>query len=233
MKKLFIFTLFLSSISVYAQDVITLRSGEQIKAKVTEISSSELRYKRFEHLDGPTRVVSLADVFAINYEDGTREVFNAEKSRATTQISKQSSPKAPKAPKASKTKKTEQQELPKALPAETSNRNKEIVIQSVVVPSDSIKNEYCLNIQMKNQGYLIPPKIEIFLNGAQISTIQGGENQHHHLSEGNQTILFKHNLSERKFEIDIKQDFTIQLGFQIKKGIIDVEISANSFEEKK
>ena len=72
-----ILILFLSGISVYAQDVITLKNGDEIKAKVTEISSSEIRYKRFENLEGPTVIVAKSDVFAINYENGTREVINA------------------------------------------------------------------------------------------------------------------------------------------------------------
>ena len=64
------------SLATYPYDIITLRSGEQIKAKITEISTSEIRYKRHDHLDGPSRVVSLAEVFTINYENGTREVVN-------------------------------------------------------------------------------------------------------------------------------------------------------------
>ena len=80
---LLIFILFLLGISsVYAQDVITLRNGDEIKAKVTEITSSEIRYKRFENLDGPTVVVPRAEVFAINYENGTREVINSATSTA-------------------------------------------------------------------------------------------------------------------------------------------------------
>jgi len=71
-----IFILLLSGKSLYAQDVITLRNGDQIEARVTEISPTELRFKRFDNLDGPTRVISLSDVFAINYENGTREVIN-------------------------------------------------------------------------------------------------------------------------------------------------------------
>ena len=83
--KLLIFALFLTSISVYAQDVITLRNGDQIKAKVTEISSSEIRYKQLEILEGtikivaknaPTKKVARSEVFAINYQNGTREVIN-------------------------------------------------------------------------------------------------------------------------------------------------------------
>jgi len=71
-----VITLLLSSTSLHAQDIITLRNGDQIRARVTEISLSEIRYKRFEHLDGPTIVVPRASVFAINYENGTREVIN-------------------------------------------------------------------------------------------------------------------------------------------------------------
>jgi len=62
---------------INAQDVITLRNGNEVKAKVTEISSSEIKYKRFDNLEGPTVVVAKSEVFAINYENGTREVINA------------------------------------------------------------------------------------------------------------------------------------------------------------
>jgi len=57
-------------------DVITLRNGEQIKAKVLEISETETKYKRHDNLDGPTRSVSLATVFSIDYANGTREVIS-------------------------------------------------------------------------------------------------------------------------------------------------------------
>ena len=38
--------------AVNAQDIIVLKDGNMIEAKVTEISSSEIRYKRFDNLDG-------------------------------------------------------------------------------------------------------------------------------------------------------------------------------------
>ena len=63
--------------SAKAQDVITLKSGEEIKAKVTEVSATEVKYKRFDNLDGPTIVIEKQDVFFINYENGTREVINS------------------------------------------------------------------------------------------------------------------------------------------------------------
>jgi len=82
--RFLIFMLFVSGMSVYAQDIITMRNGDEIKAKVTELSSSEIKYKRFENLEGPTIVIRRADVFAINYEDGRREVINT--ARTTSSV---------------------------------------------------------------------------------------------------------------------------------------------------
>jgi len=79
MKKLTTLFLFMVGMAVVvnAQDIITLKNGNEIKAKVTEISASEIKYKRFDYLDGPTILIAKREVFAINYENGTREVFNA------------------------------------------------------------------------------------------------------------------------------------------------------------
>jgi len=78
MKKFI--TLFLlmagMAIVVNAQDVITLKNGNEIKAKVTEITASEIKYLRFDNLEGPTIVIAKSEVFAINYENGAREVIN-------------------------------------------------------------------------------------------------------------------------------------------------------------
>jgi len=76
MRKTLILILLLSSLSVNAQDVITLRTGEQIQARVTEVSSTELRFRLFNQPTGPIRVLSVSEVFAITYENGTRELFN-------------------------------------------------------------------------------------------------------------------------------------------------------------
>ena len=67
---------FVSIFCAQAQDVITFRNAEQIKAKVTEISPSEIKYKRFDNLDGPTITVLRSEVFAITYENGRRDIIN-------------------------------------------------------------------------------------------------------------------------------------------------------------
>ena len=79
MKRFCIFILFFLSgiFSAVAQDLIILRNGSIIEARITEISPTEIRYKRFDHLDGPTIVILAADVLSIRYENGRVETINA------------------------------------------------------------------------------------------------------------------------------------------------------------
>jgi len=62
--------------SAFSQDLIILKDGNVIEAKVTEISPHEIRYRRIHHLDGPVIVISRTDVLSIRYENGTVETFN-------------------------------------------------------------------------------------------------------------------------------------------------------------
>jgi len=63
---------------VKAQDIMTLRDGNDLIVKVTEINETEIKYKDFKNLDGPIRVVYKSDVFSIKYENGLKSVFNTE-----------------------------------------------------------------------------------------------------------------------------------------------------------
>ena len=82
MKRFFIFAVvFLLAggiFSVYAQDVIILRTGEKIEAQVTELSPTEIRYKAYDNLNGPVVVVPRASVLVIEYQNGKREIINAD-----------------------------------------------------------------------------------------------------------------------------------------------------------
>jgi len=57
-------------------DIIFLKDGQEIKAKLIEITLSEIKYKLFEYLDGSTITAAKSDVYVIFYANGTREVFN-------------------------------------------------------------------------------------------------------------------------------------------------------------
>jgi hypothetical protein len=72
-----IFLLVCGAFYVSAQDMIVLKDGNMIEAKVVEISLTEIRYKRFEYLDGPTIVIPAINVLSIKYENGTYEIINA------------------------------------------------------------------------------------------------------------------------------------------------------------
>lgn len=71
LSLLFLFTFYAS----YAQDIITKRNGEEIEAKVAEITINVIKYKRFDNLDGPLIHIAKSDVFMILYENGTKETF--------------------------------------------------------------------------------------------------------------------------------------------------------------
>ena len=63
--------------SANAQDLIVMKDGNAIEAKVMEVSSTEIRYKRFDNLDGPVYVIPASDVLSIRYENGLLEIVNA------------------------------------------------------------------------------------------------------------------------------------------------------------
>jgi hypothetical protein len=61
----------------FAQDVITLKTGDEIKSKVLEVGTNEIKYKKSDNLDGPSYSVAKSDVFMIKYENGSKDVFSA------------------------------------------------------------------------------------------------------------------------------------------------------------
>jgi len=61
---------------IFAQDNMVLRTGEEIKAKVEEVGLSEIKYKRADNPTGPVYTIRKADVLLINYQNGTKDVFN-------------------------------------------------------------------------------------------------------------------------------------------------------------
>jgi hypothetical protein len=84
MKKLIILFLICIcySIQLLSQDLIILKNGEEIKSKILEVSPTEIKYKKFDNLDGPTFSIFKSDVFMIKYQNGTKDVFTSEKSNS-------------------------------------------------------------------------------------------------------------------------------------------------------
>lgn len=57
-----------------------MTNGDEIEAKVVKVTDSELEYKRYDNLDGPSYVKSLANVFMVKYENGVKDVFTTPES---------------------------------------------------------------------------------------------------------------------------------------------------------
>jgi hypothetical protein len=75
-KKLFLALLFLIGNFAQAQDIITKKNGDDIKAKVLEVNQNEIKYKSFSNPDGPLFVIYKSDVLLIRYENGTKDIFS-------------------------------------------------------------------------------------------------------------------------------------------------------------
>lgn len=77
MKKVFSMLMLLClTMTVVAQDIVVKKDGTTIKAQVTEVSRTEIKYKRFDNPKGPVYTISVTELLAINYENGNTESFN-------------------------------------------------------------------------------------------------------------------------------------------------------------
>jgi len=77
--------------SCFSQDIITKYSGEDIQTKVVELTTTEIKYKKFDNLDGPTFTILKSDVLMIRYENGTKDIFIEERKIETVSKPTQSS----------------------------------------------------------------------------------------------------------------------------------------------
>ena len=55
--------------------LITKEDGSEISAKIIEITSDEVRYKKCDYLDGPTFSIKKSEVSIIKYGNGTTQIF--------------------------------------------------------------------------------------------------------------------------------------------------------------
>ena len=62
----------------YSQDVIITKNAEKIEAKIIEVSSAEIKYKKLSNLEGPTFVLLSSEVASVIYENGDVKVYENE-----------------------------------------------------------------------------------------------------------------------------------------------------------
>ncbi len=65
-------------------DLIILKNGQEIKSKVLEVGTAEIKYKECSNLNGPTFSKNISEVFMIKYPNGTSTVISSDESKNTT-----------------------------------------------------------------------------------------------------------------------------------------------------
>jgi hypothetical protein len=75
MKSLINTTLLLLPVFLSAQDVLFKTDNTKLEVKVDEISNNTIRYKLYNHLDGPYYILDKKDAAMVIYQNGTHEVF--------------------------------------------------------------------------------------------------------------------------------------------------------------
>jgi hypothetical protein len=79
MKRfLLIMIAFIFSNVLFAQDLIILKTGDEIKAKVAEIGIDNVKYKKYDNLSGPVYTLKKSEIFMIKYENGDKDIFKDE-----------------------------------------------------------------------------------------------------------------------------------------------------------
>jgi len=76
--------LWVSVVSAFAQDIITLKNGDDIKALVQEIGEVEVKYKKYDNPNGPNYTLKKSEVFMIRYANGSKDVFADSTSSVST-----------------------------------------------------------------------------------------------------------------------------------------------------
>ncbi|NID10281.1 hypothetical protein [Fibrivirga algicola] len=92
MRLFIVLVALLSATLTYAQDNIILRNGEEIPARVLEVTQAELKYRKTANPDGPIYTSSLRDVLLIKYANGTKDTFGADRPTLRNQAERRERP---------------------------------------------------------------------------------------------------------------------------------------------
>ena len=83
MKLILFIVLVLLTSAVYSQDYIIKKDGEKIEAKVLEVTTTHVKYRKFSQPEGPNRSIEISLLKEIIYEDGQFDTFETPKTTPT------------------------------------------------------------------------------------------------------------------------------------------------------
>ena len=89
MKKVLLIAALLagSCLMATAQDIITKKDGTDIKARVKEVSPTEVKYLRWDNQEGPLFILPASDVLIIRFENGSNYVMDQQPSALSERTS--------------------------------------------------------------------------------------------------------------------------------------------------
>ena len=73
-------------------DNIILKNGEEISAKIVEITPDIIKYKKCNNLDGPLISIYKSDILMLRYADGTKDIINVAEERKSRSEYKKDNP---------------------------------------------------------------------------------------------------------------------------------------------
>ena len=76
MRRLILISVCCMSLTAFSQDVITTVSGENIKAKVMEVTDETVSYKKYHDQDGATFILKKEKITKIAWENGDVDEYN-------------------------------------------------------------------------------------------------------------------------------------------------------------
>lgn len=68
----------ISFLSSFSQDILVYKNGDEVKAKVLEVNTADVKYKKWENQSGPTYTVLKSELFMVKYQNGEKDVFKNE-----------------------------------------------------------------------------------------------------------------------------------------------------------
>ena len=72
-------------------DNIILKNGEEISAKIIEITPDLIKYKKCRNLDGPLISIYKNEVLMLRYNDGSKDIFSSLEKKEGGRVSNESS----------------------------------------------------------------------------------------------------------------------------------------------
>ncbi|MGQ0828533.1 MAG: hypothetical protein ACT4ON_09080 [Bacteroidota bacterium] len=67
-----------------AQDTLIMTNGNIVPAKILEVSTEEVRYKRLDNLEGPVFITKTTEINKIKYQSGNTDIMNKPKAPVVT-----------------------------------------------------------------------------------------------------------------------------------------------------